>query len=244
MLASDGNSVYHGLQARYERRFAQGVSATASYTWSHLIDDSGQSANRGGCQCQNPRDRGRVERADSLNDVRHRFIAGWVWELPWGTQWKGVPRALLAGWQVGGILTFQSGSPFNVTQSGDTLNNDPNGWTRPNPAPAETSELEERTPARWFNTAAFTRATATHGTAPRNPLTGPGLHNIDVTLSKEFALSYAESHRLLLRAEFFNATNTPQFAIPGGVFGNPTFGVITATSTDMRQIQLALKYTF
>jgi hypothetical protein len=97
MMASDGNSIYHSLQARYERRFSRGVSATAAYTWAHLIDDSGQSSNRGGCQCQNPRTRGPAERANSLSDIRHRVVLGWIWDLPWAKQGSPLVRGVLGG---------------------------------------------------------------------------------------------------------------------------------------------------
>ncbi|MDX1984463.1 MAG: TonB-dependent receptor [Bryobacteraceae bacterium] len=244
MLASDGNSLYHSLQSRFERRLAGGLSATIAYTWSHLIDDSGQSANRGGCVCQNPRNRGAAERANSLSDIRHRVVAGWVWELPFGRKLGSVPRALLAGWSLGGVATLQSGTAFNVTQSADTLNIDPNGWTRPNLVSGQTAAFDSsrRDRALWFNTAAFARTTATYGTSPRNPLTGPGVRTFDLSASKSFALR--ERHQLLFRGEFFNAMNTPQFANPVSVFGNAGFGSITATALDQRQVQLALKYVF
>lgn len=244
MMGSDGNSIYHSLQTRYERRFSRGVSATAAYTWSHMIDDTGQSANRGGCQCQNPRSRGRAERSDSLSDIRHRMVLGWVWELPWAKQGNVVLRSLLGGWSISGVGTFQSGSPVNVTQSGDTLNVDPGGWTRPNVVPGQEVKLSssERDPALWFNTAAFSRASITHGTTPRNVLVGPGVSTLDASASKSFVI--VEGHQLLFRAEFFNTLNTPQFASPVSVLGNAAFGTITGTAIDQRQIQLALKYMF
>ena len=55
MIAPDTNTIYHSLQARYEHRFSRGLSLSAAYTWSHLIDDAGETINRGGCVCQNPR---------------------------------------------------------------------------------------------------------------------------------------------------------------------------------------------
>jgi hypothetical protein len=209
-----------------------------------MIDDTGQSTNRGGCVCQNPRRRGAAERASSLSDIRHRVVAGWVWEVPFGAKLSAVPRGLLGGWSLGGIVTVQSGSPFNVTQSADTLNIDPNGWTRPNLVSGQNVELpgSQRDRALWFNPAAFSRATVTYGTSPRNPLTGPGVRTFDLSASKNFALH--ERHQLHFRAEFFNAFNTPQFANPGSVFGNAGFGAITATAQDQRQVQLALKYMF
>ncbi|MDX2181121.1 MAG: TonB-dependent receptor [Bryobacteraceae bacterium] len=244
MMASDGNSVYHSLQARYERRFAKGLSATAAYTWSHLIDDTGQGTNRGGCVCQNPRARGTAERASSLSDVRQRLVLGWVWELPWKIANNTIGRTALGGWSLGGVATLQSGSPFNVTQSGDTLNNDPGGWTRPNLVGDVQLPDGQQDRALWFNPNGFSRATTTHGTAPRNPLVGPGVNTFDLSASKTFRMPYAEKHQLLFRTEVFNAFNSPQFANPASVFGNPGFATITATSIDQRQIQLALKYIF
>jgi hypothetical protein len=67
---------------------------------------------------------------------------------------------------------------------------------------------------------------------------------LDLSVSKSFKLPFAESHDLVFRAEFFNAFNTPQFAIPGGTFGTGTFGRVTGVQIDSRQIQLALKYSF
>ena len=131
MIATDSNTIYHSLQARFEHRFNSGLSLTSAYTWSHMIDDAAQTINRGGCVCQDPRNRGRAERASSIQDQRHRLVVGYVFELPFGKEWKGVSRALFGGWSSGGILTLASGFPFNVVQSGDTQNNDAL-WPRPN----------------------------------------------------------------------------------------------------------------
>jgi hypothetical protein len=243
MMAADGNSIYHSLQSRYERRFAKGLSFTAAYTWSHMIDDTGETINRGACQCQSPRNRGKAERADSLYDIRHRFVAGYVWEIPWAQAMTGVARTILAGWQAGGIITLQTGSPFNITQSGDTQNVEFSTWSRPHLVPG-TAELSDRDPAAWFNTGAFLRSVGVYGTSPRNPLVGPGLHTFDLSVSKAFPMPFEKSHELLFRTEFFNAFNTPQFGNPGGVLGTGTFGRVTGTRADNRQVQFALKYTF
>ncbi len=244
MMAVDGNTIYHSLQTRYEHRVSKGLSLTTAYTWSHLIDDSGETINRGACQCQSARDRGRAERGNSLYDQRQRLVAGYVWELPWGKGLAAVPRLFLGGWSSGGMITLVKGSPFLITQSGDSLNNDSIGWTRPNLVSSERAELPNRDPFLWFNPAAFSRATVTHGTTPRNPLTGPGIGTLDLSVSKSFQMPFAESHELLFRAEFFNAFNTPQFANPGGTFGTGTFGRVTGVQIDSRQIQMALKYSF
>ncbi|MBL8209145.1 MAG: TonB-dependent receptor [Bryobacterales bacterium] len=242
MIATDGNTIYHSLQARYEHRLKQGLSLTGAYTWSHLIDDTGQTINAGGCACQNPRRRGKDERANSVLDQRHRLVVGSVWELPFARGAKGVTSAVLGGWSTGAILTLASGFPVNVVQSGDTWNVDAL-WPRPNAVAGVSPVLDDKTPNRWFNTAAFSRST-TYGTSPRNPIVGPGLHTLDLSASKSFKMPYGESHALLFRAEMFNITNSPQFGNPGTTLGTGTFGVVTSTGAENRQVQLALKYNF
>jgi hypothetical protein len=243
MIAPDTNTIYHSLQARYEHRFSKGLSLSAAYTWSHLIDDAGQTINRGGCVCQDPRNRGAAERASSVLDQRHRLAVGYVWELPLAKSLKGVPGAIAGGWSLGGIVTMASGFPFNITQSGDSQNND-GLWERPDLVPGQTVSVGTKTPNQWFNTAAFQRVLLRYGNAPRNPMVGPGVHTWDLSASKSFAMPYREQHRLMVRGEFFNAFNSPQFSNPGGTLGTGTFGRITSTALASRQIQLALKYMF
>jgi hypothetical protein len=243
MIAPDTNTIYHSLQTRFEHRFSHGLSLTAAYTWSHLIDDAGQTINRGGCVCQNPRNRGDAERASSVLDQRHRLVVGYVWEIPFGKNLGSATGAILGGWQIGGIVTAASGFPFNVTQSGDPQNND-GLWERPDLVSGQAVTISNQTPSLWFNTAAFTRSVLHYGNSPRDPLVGPGTKTWDLSASKVFAIPRLESHRLMFRSEFFNAFNTPQFANPGSSLGTGTFGRVTSTALPNRQIQFALKYMF
>lgn len=242
MIAPDGNTVYHSLQSRFEHRLSSGLSATVAYTWSKTIDDAGETINAGGCVCQNPRNRGRAERAASVYDQRHRLVLAYVWELPFAKQWKGPQGFVLHGWSFGGIVTLASGRPFNIVQSGDTWNADAL-WPRPNTVPGVSPRLDTRTADLWFNTAAFTRS-VTYGTSARNPVVGPGQHTFDLSFSKAFKVPAWENHAVLFRAEMFNIFNTPQLNNPGGTLGTGTFGRVTSTAADNRQIQFALKYTF
>jgi len=233
---------YNALQARFERRLKAGVSATVAYTFSHLIDNGGETTNGGGCICQNPRDRS-IERASGLQDQRHGLVTSVVWELPFAKHMKGAGGYFLAGWALDGILTLRSGTHFNVTQSFDGQNND-GLFERPNLVPGQVLTVPNQGPTGWFNVNAFTGSTLTYGTSPRNPLVGPGTHALNLTLRKSFQMPFAESQRLEFRAETFNTTNTPQFSNPVSALGNSTFGRITSTKLDNRQIQLALKYYF
>jgi carboxypeptidase family protein/TonB-dependent receptor-like protein len=262
MMVSDGNGLYHSLQTRYEHRFTNGLNLTAAYTWSHMIDDIAETINRGGCGCQSARLRGAYERGDSVEDVRHRMIVGGVWEIPWGKQWKHVLGAVLGGWQGGWLLTFESGQPFSVSQSGDTQNKGGQEASRPHTLGINANlPGGQRDPSRWFDATAFVRSTyqgapasngvfipgsGGYGTAGRNVLKGPGANVWDLSVSKNFRMPWKEGHVLVFRTEFFNAFNTPQFNNPGNTLGTGAFGVISSTRglNPNRQMQLALKYLF
>jgi hypothetical protein len=99
----------------------------------------------------------------------------------------------------------------------------------------------QQTIDHWFNTAAFlVQPQYTYGNAGRNIIFGPGLRNLDLSLSKSFAIT--EGRRLQFRAESFNFTNTPAFDQPGATLNAPGVGQITKTIGNPRQIQFGLKF--
>ncbi len=101
---------------------------------------------------------------------------------------------------------------------------------------------DERTPARFFNTAAFQlQAAGTFGNTGRNTINGPNYKSLDLALLKSVPL--AGEHRLQLRLEVFNALNNVNFLIPNRNFGTPQFGTVTA-ARDARSMQLGVKYLF
>jgi outer membrane receptor protein involved in Fe transport len=238
---TDGESEYHSLQTEYKHRGPWGLHLTVAYTLSKLMDNQqgGLNASRG--RRQNPRDIS-TEWAQSADDQRQRFVIGYVWDIPFGSDLTGVTGAILKGWQFSGIGTFNSGSPIFINQDGDTLNTDSED-IRPNLVAGQDPTLQgsERTIARWFNTAAFTRATVTYGTSPRNPVVGPGRKVLDLSLAKSFEVR--NGHHLQFRVEAFNALNWVSWNNPNGTLGNSNFGVISAAGA-AREMQLSLKYTF
>lgn len=246
LLTTDGNSTYHSMQVRFEHRFAKGLSFTSAYNWSHMIDDQEDETNGERCRCQDPRHRGINEKASSILDLRQRLVVGYLWDLPFTQHLRGASQLLLGGWSLGGIINIQSGSPFRISQAADTQNDDSVGSARPNLVPGQQVSLpsSQRDPSRWFNTDAFVPSVLMYGNTPRNPLVGPGLHTWNLSAQKAFKLPWLESHELQFRGELFNAFNRPQFANPDSTLGDGSFGQVTGTRADNRQIQFGLRYEF
>ncbi|MEZ5352234.1 MAG: TonB-dependent receptor [Bryobacteraceae bacterium] len=240
-----GNSSYHGGNIKVEKRFSGGLNFMANYTRSKFIDDVTSNQELGTVGgLQNLYDR-RAEKALSGNDVRNRFVASSVYELPWGRGRKymtdGMAATLVGGWNLGVILTLQDGSPDGLVTQNNTTNAF-NGVQRVNLLRDPALPESERTIARYFDTsAAVAPAPFTFGSAGRAVLTSPGIANVDLSLLKNFPLR--ESFNIQLRLETFNTFNRVNFEDPGRALGAANFGVISAARAS-RSVQLGLKLTF
>jgi len=236
-----GASNYNALQEHLEWRVNPRSNITASYVWSHMFDNQGNSTNAGGCTCQNVRSP--HEWASGTNDQRHNLVLAYVYRLPDFTKSKLAGYGV-NGWTINGIVALATGSPVNVTQSTDGQNVD-NPWQRPNLVQGQNAYLPSKSAINgWYNKNAFAVSTATFGTTPRNSLIGTGVKTVNVSVMKNFVMPYAESHNLQVRFEAFNALNTPQFSNPGASFGASSFGLISSTKINNRELQLAAKYVF
>ena len=235
------NTEYNSLQVHYEHRFVKGLSVTLAYTYSHLIDDAGNTINEGGCVCQTPSVTG--NRDSSTTDQRNLLVVGYVWEIPFGKNLHGPAGGVLSGWSFNGIVTLASGNPFHIGEASDTQNN-AGTWEYPNLVAGQAVGIANRGPSLWFNTAAFAPSLLQYGNTDRDPVVGPGTHTANLSLFKSFKMPFNEQHTLQFRAEAFNATNTPEFSNPGSSLGTSTFGVITSTKINNRILQFALKYRF
>ena len=243
------NSNYNSLYVNMRHRFAHGLTFAQAYTWSRAIDNGSAIRSHGG-DILLPQDNNnlRGDRGLSNFHVAHRSVTSVLWSLPFGKgrRWLnfgGVPNAVLGGWQAGSILTMQTGFPFSVTNNQDTANDGEAGYQRPNALMDPNLPSDQRSSARWFNTAALALpAPYTFGNLGRNTLLGPGLWNWDFSMTKEFATK--EAQYLEFRFEAFNFANHPNLALPASSFPSASLGTITGTTTSMRQIQFALKYVF
>ena len=243
---SAGNSEFESLQVTLEKRYGNGLYLNANWVWSHAMDNAPWDGGSGGGQ--NPYDR-RADWGSSNSDVRHRLNLFATYELPFGSgkRWAGgdnpFERYLVGGWELDAILVLQSGLPFTVGAPSATNNGT---GARANVVAGVDPYPALQTLQQWFNPAAFSIPPATcycYGNGGRDVLTGPRAANLDFTAAKRFRIT--ESSNLTFRAEFFNALNHPQFAIPGNTtIGSNGVGSISATARPSRQIQLALRLVF
>ncbi len=260
---SGGQSNYNSLQVRLERRWSNGFSFLASYTWSHSLDNA-SNANLGsqnGGDFRNFRFPN-AEYGNSDFDIRHHAVINYVYDLPFGHGRRFASNAgkaldeIIGGWQFSGISSFATGNWYTVTSAAGVSNADGGGnvGTSDRPDQVGNPNATPCVPGTWFNTCAYAIATpGTFGNVGRNTIEGPGFEENDWALEKYFNIT--ERQHFEFRAEFFNALNhyNPLFARSGpqnannATVFNPSdpslFGVITAARPP-RQVQLALKYLF
>jgi outer membrane receptor protein involved in Fe transport len=271
--STDAQSFYNALQVGVAKRLSRGFRSQVSYTFSRSIDESsGINSQDFDNTTQYPInffDR-KADRGLSSFSVKHVLVANWSYELPFAHAATGFTGVVAKGWQLNGIVTAQSGTPFEVrlqhNQSGNLNTIDFSIHERPDVVPGRSNNPVTGDPKRWYDPTAFRLQPAnTVGNLGRNTLIGPKLVNLDFSLFKNFVLT--ENKRLLFRAEIFNILNHPNFGVPNqanrtallsftdpngvdcpkGVTcarANPTAGAILNTVTTSRQIQFGLKFNF
>jgi len=262
LISGIAASSYHALDTSLRKRFSHGLSFLASYTYSKAIDDvsSFNISGSGSIQvagendlAQNPNNLA-AERGPSLFDARHRLVFSYQWSLPFWQHQQEWYQHVLGGWQLNGIVTAMSGTPFTVFDSNDVSNQggapEITGFSanRPNLVSGQDPNSGARAVVGWLNADAFARITPDpnspvqqFGTAGRNIALGPRYTNWDFAASKNFRLT--ESKGLQFRAEFFNILNHTNFHLPNSDISSPTFNQILAAEPP-RLVQFALKFLF
>lgn len=205
------HTYYDSFQASMNRRFGKGFTLNAGYTWSKYLSNFSGGIPDPVYFSRN--------KAVAQEDLPHKFTLSGIQELPFGKGKRflnrgGVASALAGGWQVNGLLSAFSGSPFTISANATSLN-----------APGSTQLADQVKPSvqilggvgfdkPYFDPVAFASVnTARYGTAGFNSLRGPNVVNLDLSLFRDFRVN--ERFRLQFRAEAFNATNTPHFWSPG-----------------------------
>jgi len=269
-----GNSEYHGLAVELTKRYTAHNLFKASYTWSHLLDDSTAEVNSTTLSPRRPQDFNNIrnEWASSALDRRQRLSFTWLYEAPWFQRdHSWVKRNLLGNYQIAGTYAVESpeyGTPqsgVDSNQNGDAAGDrvilNPNGvkgtssdvTALKNSAGATVGYLANNPNAQFIR--AQVGALATSG---RNILATRGINNWDLSISK--SLAFTERTRLQFRADMFNGFNHPQYT-PGKVNninltnrsgvtnyltpGNAIFGQFDQVySSNPRTVQVAARLTF
>ena len=233
--SQNGSSEYKGVDLGLEKRFARGYAFGLSYTLGDSTDNSSEQLTTQGSNAfpQNARDFDSWY-GPSDYDVRHRFTANFVWNLPLGAS------AIGRDWTVSGIYTKRSGRPFTVNQANNNVGQNMTGLPNVTGDPAAAGA---RTVDQWFNTAAFTPvASGVFGNELRNRLTGPGFQDFDLTVQRQIRFAHTG---VTLRWDIFNVFNTVNLGLPNrDVSTASTFGSISSLSGDPRIMQLAIRFTF
>jgi len=232
-----GNSDYNGavVTARYQGR--HGIFFEGSYTYGKSLDYGssffGSTGERAGLADANNL---RAERGPSSFDIRHRAVFVYVIELPVGPGhrllgWNnGVNRQIFGSWEISGITTLQTGTPFTVFNNSQDFSGFNQFNDRPDIVGSGSLHQDNRNPDAAFDKTYFssTPPTGRDGTSGRNQYYGPGLANYNFAVSKSFPLGTERVH-LRFRADFFNLFNHTNFANPMGSQSSGNFGKITAT---------------
>jgi len=250
---SQGKSSYNALQVSLNGKQQHGLTYLISYTWSKSLD-LGCSGWYGveGCSIQNPYNL-QADKGPSATDLPQIFTAAWVYALPFGkggrlSSGSRIVNALIGGWNLNGVLSFNSGTPFDVGTSQDVAHtgnyNYGNGYGYERANLVGSRYPGNKTPAEWINVASFAYpAPNTFGNLGRDSLRSDWNKHLDLSVFRQFPIT--ERFRMEFRFEMFNATNTPIWAVPvTNLDTTSLFGKVTHTANVPRQLQFGLKLYF
>ncbi len=253
-LRSNGFSNYNAGQIKLEQHLSHGVAAIVNYTYSHALGNS-SNANLGAQNNDGFRDshHPELEYGNLDFDVRHRFTAGYSWDLPigrgmiFGSGSGRLVDTVIGHWELSGVATLSSGTWFTVTDANASFANS-DGQQRPDFVAGQKFSGKPCVSGTFFNTCAFRDpALGSFGNVSLNSVNGPGFKNWDMSILKTIPVH--ESQRIELRGEFYNTFNHPNFLFAGTgpqnsnnatVFGSSNFGFVTA-ARDPRLTQIGAK---
>lgn len=235
------SSSYHSLQVAVNRSFAKGLMLKGAYTYAKAIDytdDDGWAAVGWNWAPVFQRNR-----AVAGFDRTQNLQMGWLYELPLGKGKmlaKSGPAAMvLGGWQVNGIMSAYTGTPFTVGAPGSLLNA-PNNTQTADQVNTTVTRLGNAGPGQlYYDPTAFAASTGVRfGSSGRNILRNPGAFNTDLDITRYFPIK--ERLKLQFRAQFFNVANSSHFGGVSTAVNSTTFMQITSASGE-RNIRFGLR---
>ena len=247
---SGATSIYHAMQVMLQHRFVHGLMFRGVYTYGKSIDDA-SSIGGGAPVVVQDENNIAAERGLSSFDIRHQFTGFWVYELPFGERkrWlrKGLGEHLLGNLRVNSITTVQTGTPYTARVLGNLASCGGTGISfsgRADQVGDPHLPADERTPLQWFNIAEFVAPPCGQfGEAGRNTITGPGMANVNLGVSRGFRFGEDGRHRLDVRWEARNLFNTANFTGLSTVVNSQTFGQVLGARS-MRTMDVSLRWSW
>jgi hypothetical protein len=245
MLQNTARSWYDAAYVNLRRRYSNGLSLLANYTWSKNLSNAPDFRSPM-FESSIPQNNNDLNAEKGLAcDVRHRFVVSAVYDIP-SLAGGRLTRALTRNWRISTLYQLQSGFPFTISVFGDTAN--AGTVVGENPIRANYTGQPvfgsgTGTTDAWFNPSAFaTPAAYTFGNVGRNTVYGPGMQTLDAALVRSFAI--AEKVHLEIRAEAYNAMNHSNWGTPNRFVNTPQFGNITEAATPGREFQVSARLSF
>jgi hypothetical protein len=238
-----GSANYNAFQFSLNGHRANGLTYLLSYTWSKAMDYGCDGWYGDNCTVVDPYNR-KLSYAVAGYDLPQSLSFSSVYPLPFGAGQRfqtgdNLANHIIGGWQLNGIMTLTSGTPYNVFASGDVANT---GNTF-NLAQEIGNPTGPKTQAEWFNKSAFANpAPYTLGNFALNSLRSDWYKDVDLSIFRSFAIT--EDKKIEFRADFFNAFNNVVWGTPDNTVSDPTFGEVLGLGNTPRQIQFALKFIF
>ena len=247
---SGANSIYNALQARIQRRLSHGIMVNAIYTYGKSLDDASSIGGGSPVVVQNDADL-RGEYGRSSFDVRQQLRANFLYELPLGEHHrfaqKGFTGDLFGNWRLSSNIALTTGVPFTALVTGTSARNTGSGGlfsTRADQICDPNLPASQQSPLHFFDTSCFVVPPAGQfGDAARNTIQGPGTFTVNFQASKEFLFGRDHNHRLDLRWEVTNLTNTPNLSGLSTLVNSATFGRVTGAS-GMRTMDIMTRFNF
>ena len=239
LWGSFADANYHSLQMALNRPFKNGLLLKGAYTWSkalNMVDDDGRAVVTWSQPSQFDRNY-----AYAGYDRPHMLQLGFVYELPFARDASGVLPQLVKNWQINGIGSWLSGTPFTVAGDNGLLQQQ-GGQQTANVSGELSGGFGEAGPdERWYDPSQFSQPGNAWGNSGRNAFRGPSNWNLDFSLFRAFPIG---RYRMEFRAEAANVFNHAQWGNPITGLTDPNFMRIRALARAPRTVQLGLRFQF
>ncbi len=246
------HSTMNSLQVGVHKQYSQGIAFGAEYQWTRVLGTE---------NLEDPSGKHPQDSYGNISGITPNVLQlNYSYALPMGkghllfANAGGLADEIVGGWELAGVVNWQSGQPFSVSYTAAPSSAFPGVVSgRANVKPGVPLYPANKTKAQWFNPAAFTPPTdasgnagGAYGTSGYDMLWGPHFQDWDMNLKKN--LRWGDHYNVQLRADSFNIFNHPNFATPNANISNSNVGTVTGISGtpsyEARTLEFAAKFNF